>query len=129
MKYKSITIIGIIVLICASCATKLDDVTLNDNPYDSEYEGPPVITVTSVEVDTAVYPMGYNQVKFSKITDKYDGVKLYRSGTLIKTIHSTSPYLSTITDVNANVNVSYTYQVKLFLGSGETASDPYVHTP
>ena len=114
--------------IISGCSKKLDNVTLNDNPYDEAYSGPIVINMSSIITDTVSFPIMRNYINFTKSTENYDGVRLYRGGVLINTNATSSLSLSSVTDNSAISGVTYTYQLRLYLGSGETESDFFTFT-
>ncbi len=117
-------------LFVGACSSGLDDVKFSDNPYDNDYDGDRVITITNVDTVHSTTNGIYTAVSYTRNYGKSDGVKLYRNGVKIATnynsiVNSDSWYFKDITAVSG---VTYTYEVRLYFGSGEARSLPYVYT-
>ena len=69
-----------------------------------------------------------NTISFSTTIDNYAGVRLYRRGVLINSYGTTYPNFFLIYDNAATSGITYTYQLSLYLGSGETKSASFNYT-
>lgn len=117
----------LVLLTIVSCKSELDEITLNDNPYDSAYEGPKVVVIDSV-VSKIIGPTKYNYIYLTATVQLFDKVNLFVNGTKIKTIsrtdYSASPS-ELITHFPVFTGNTFTYQVQLGQNDGVTdLSDP-----
>jgi hypothetical protein len=126
---KKILYILLPVLFLFSCKSKLDDVKLNDNPYDREYEGAKVVRVDSirnVKITSTVYA---NKINLTALTGMYIDFSLYRNGVFVKTANRTS-YDAVLTEVIYDYGTvsgttnSYTVALK-FDDNKTQQSDPF----
>ncbi|MCW3104081.1 MAG: hypothetical protein JWO09_2521 [Bacteroidetes bacterium] len=105
------------------CKSKLDDVQLNDNPYDHEYAGPKVVRIDSVRRMEVGFHVYATKVSLTSSTEMYQGAILYRNGVAIKTINRTS-HASVLTealyDNTAVAGTAYSYTAALKYDNGKT---------
>lgn len=130
MKHHLISLFALL-LLATSCSKKLDNVPFNDNPYDNDYTGSKVVRINTIETASIIIDTLFhlqNQIYYTKSYDTYDGVKLYRNGVLINTHYNSISHTVYIPDNTPVSGVTYTYEVRLFLGSGEASSDPFTYT-
>ncbi|MCW3072142.1 MAG: hypothetical protein JWO44_2032 [Bacteroidetes bacterium] len=117
-------------LLC--CKSKLDEVQLNDNPYDLEYAGPKVVRIDSVRKVEVSFHVYANKINLTSLTEMYQGVILYRNGVVIKTINRTSHasvLKESIYDNTAVSGVTYSYTASLKYDNGKTGqSDAFNFT-
>lgn len=110
-----------------SCKSGLDDISMNDNPYDKDYEGPKVVSIDSV-VPKMIGLTKYNYVYLSPTIQLYDKVNLYVDGVKIKTQNRVSfgaGDQELITHFPVFSGNTFTYQVQLGQNDGVTdLSDP-----
>jgi hypothetical protein len=117
-------------LLCSlvSCRSELDDIEMNDNPYDQEYQGPKVIRIDSV-VHKIIGLTKYNYVYMSATTQLYDKVHLYADGVKIKTINRTSftaAPTELITHFPVTSGSAFVYEGQLGQNAGVTAKSEAV---
>lgn len=123
--------ISSLLILMSSCYTRLDDVKLNDNPYDSEYDGPKVVVIDSI-VFKYIASVGYNYVYISGKIDMYDEFSFYKNGVLINTYTRgtlSTPGRELVIDAPVVFGQTNTFQAQLkYLGKGTSLSDPVVFT-
>ncbi len=127
MKYPIFSLF-IFSLFVTSCSKKLDNIPFNDNPYDNDYTGAKAIRIDSIHNNNST---GQNIIYFTRLFTNNDGVRLYRNGVKKNTITNSVNFginAISIGDNSPTSGTTYTYDVRLFLGSGEAASDPYSYT-
>lgn len=124
MKHQLIIVFALLLSI-TSCK-KLDNISFNDNPYDKDYDG---LRVVKIDTITTEFGVGVkNKIYYTKSFDNYDGIRLYRNGFLLTTHYNSLVHSVDLPDNSPTSGVTYTYEVRLFLGSGETPSDPVSYT-
>jgi hypothetical protein len=118
------------VCLLAACS-QLDDIKLNDNPYDSAYEGPKVVQIDSV-VTSGFGTSKTNKVYLTATINMYDHFSLYKDGTKILTLDkntTSTPQFEFALHYPATVGTTYTYQVQLvYNGSTTSLSDAVSYT-
>jgi hypothetical protein len=112
-------------LLLTGCSNKLDDVVFTDNPYDDDYIGPDVIFIDNIVRDTAY---NRNNIYYHVTFPNSDGVRLYKNGTVIATHYNSTTHTIFISDPYASSGYTYTYEVRLYAGGGESPSDPVIYT-
>jgi len=124
---KNILVIIVSVFI-ASCSGGLKDVKFDDNPYDNDYNGAPATKITSI--DTVITPsITLIEIKYDRYYAQNDGVRLYRNGVKVGTFPNLLYASGVLRDNIAAVSgATYTYEVRLYLGSGEAKCAPVVYT-
>ncbi|OFY82383.1 MAG: hypothetical protein A3F72_15935 [Bacteroidetes bacterium RIFCSPLOWO2_12_FULL_35_15] len=124
MKPQLIIVLTLLLLV-TSCK-KLDNISFNDNPYDKDYDGPRVVKIDTITTEFGVGVK--NKIYYTKSFDNNDGIRLYRNGFLLTTQYNSVIHSVDIPDSSPTSGVTYTYEVRLFLGSGETSSEPFSYT-
>lgn len=124
MKPQLIILFALLLFI-TSCK-KLDNISFNDNPYDKDYNGPRVVKIDNITTEFGVGVK--NKIFYTKSFDNYDGIRLYRNGFPLTTQYNSIMHSVDIPDNAPTSGVTYTYEVRLFLGSGEASSDPFIYT-
>ena len=124
---KNILLIMLSVFI-ASCSGGLKDVKFDDNPYDNDYNGDPATKITSIDT---VMPTSTALIEI--LYDTYyahnEGVRLYRNGVKVGTFPNQFYVSGRLRDnIPAVSGATYTYEVRLYLGSGEAKCAPVVYT-
>lgn len=127
-KYRIIIGLLMVMIVASNCSKKLDNININDNPYDRDYVGPIVVSKSTITTDTVSYPTMRNTISVTKTINNHDGIRLYRNGVLVSTKLASSPGFPSISDNSAVAFATYTYQLRLFLGSGETESADFSYT-
>lgn len=126
----SFALFSIVVL---SGCNKLKDTKLNNNPYDKNYEGSKVVSISSVST-TLVSGVPRNDLTVTINYNLYEKVVLYRDGVVKGTFSrmnysSGSTFTESFSDTSPENGKTYTYQVALTYDSGTTSlSDSYVYT-
>lgn len=128
IKFRVILVFVLLMIVFSNCSTTLDQIDINDNPYDRDYVGPAVISMSAITTDTISYPIMRNKISSTKTINNHDGVRLYRNGVLINTNTISSVNFPDISDNGASSGVTYSYQLRLYLGSGETESEVFTYT-
>lgn len=125
--------IALFSIVVLSGCNKLKDTKLNNNPYDKNYEGSKVVSISSVST-TFVSGVPRNDLTVTINYNLYEKVVLYRNGVVKGTFSrldysSVSTFTESFSDMSPTNGETYTYQVALTYDSGTTSlSDSYVYT-
>ncbi len=132
---KKILYILVVIVAFTSCKSKLDKITLDDNPYDQAYNGPKVIWINSISGGiNSTTSAHFNTLHIGINTELYEYVMVYRNGTLILTSGRSSyapgsAQTENIEDHTVAAGVTYTYTVALKYEEGSTQkSDAVIFT-
>ncbi|MCW3085675.1 MAG: hypothetical protein JWP12_3041 [Bacteroidetes bacterium] len=132
---KKIIYLLVVIIAFTSCKSKLDKITLDDNPYDQAYTGPKVIRINSISGDiNSTTGAHYNTLHVAISTELYEYVLVYRNGVLVLTASRSSyapgnAQTENIADRTVVAGTVYTYTVALKYEEGSTQkSDAVVFT-
>ena len=128
---KKLIVASSVLLLLSSCYTRLDDVKLNDNPYDKEYDGPKVVLIDSISYHY-IGGIGYDYIYISSKIEMYDEFSIYKNGTFINTFARgtlSTPHRELIIESPVVSGQTNSYQAQLkYLGQKTSLSDAYVFT-
>jgi hypothetical protein len=132
---KKIVCILAVIVAFTSCKSKLDKITLDNNPYDAAYNGPKVVGISSISSSViATTGAHYNTLHIAINTELYEYVLVYRNGALILTSGRDSYAPGSVQAENIEDHAvvdgtTYTYTVALKYEEGSTQqSDAVVFT-
>lgn len=124
---KKILPLFITLAMLSGCKNALNDLELNDNPYDQSYEGPQIVRITkctTVMVTSGGTLVARNKIELVPATQMYQKIKLYRNGTLLGTMnrlyYGAENIHEVITDNTPVIGTTYSYQVSLISEESET---------
>jgi hypothetical protein len=127
-KYKVTLFVIVLITLLVGCTKKIDEISINDSPYDPAYTGPKVVQIDYVTTVNPTLTTRNNIIHFTRTDLHCDAVVLYRNGTAISSV-TCSGMATSVVDNTAGIGVTYTYEVNLVFGSLHTAkSDAYTYT-